>query len=468
MYWPVISAFSLGFLAGSVWAQQPICDSECQKGCDAECQAVIQSTFDAEAKLWVNDIVSDPFYTTPANITGAVPGDLLRWEDVPAQQLTNNWTIPAGLSLSRFMYVTEDIDNRSIPATAWVLLPFHGNLPTPGEPGKLRTVVWTHGTAGRSRLCSTTNNKGLYYNWQAPFTLAEAGYAVIAPDYAGQGSDIPQGFMYEAGFLHAADVAYSVIAARKAIGGMLSNKWAVFGHSEGGMTAWRTNERLALPGNERLHKAGKFVGAVAAAPALRPQRLIPLSWKETSTGGGPFSVYFLQSLARLYPDQIKVEDYLGETILQRLGVLDNSCFVTGYVAVGPLSPDATFTNKSWLDHPATNDWAVRYNGQGPHRLAAPMLVVQGVSDTITPASLTMEDFNLTCAAYPESVAHAKLYPGMGHGQVLEAGRADIAGWLDARFHGRRLPKGCVVEEIRPLTGRYAQGELAWAAEAAAY
>lgn len=36
---------------------------------------------------------------------------------------------------------------------------------------------------------------GLYYDWQAPFILAESGFAVIAPDYAGQDSDIPQGFM---------------------------------------------------------------------------------------------------------------------------------------------------------------------------------------------------------------------------------------------------------------------------------
>lgn len=464
-----LSAFVLACLAGAAWAQQPpICDAECQKGCDAECQAVLQSTFEAESRLWVSDIISDPFYTTPANMTGAAPGDVLRWEDVPAEQLTVNWTVPASLSLSRFMYVTEDVDNKPLPATAWVLLPFHRTLPTPGEPGRLRTVVWTHGTAGRSRLCSTTNNRGLYYDWKAPFILAESGYAVIAPDYAGQGSDIPQGFMYEAGFPHAADVAYSVMAARKAIGGLLSDKWAVYGHSEGGMTAWRTNERLALPGQERLRAAGQLIGAVAAAPALRPQRLIPLSWAETGTGGGPFSVYFLQSLARLYPAEIRAEDYLGETARQRLGVLDGSCFRTGFAAVGALSPEATFADASWLSHPAVDDWAVRYNGQGPHPLAAPMLVVQGAADAITPTSLTMEDFNLTCAAYPRSAAHAKLYPGMGHGQVLEAGRADIANWLDARFHGKPVRKGCVVEEIEPLTQRYSQGELFWSADAVAF
>lgn len=455
--------FSICCLLAAACAHQSICDTECQKGCDASCQAAIQSSYESESGLWVSDIVSDPFYDTPTNISTAKPGDILRWEAVSAEQLSSNWTIPASLSFHRFMYATEDLDNSTIPATAWVLLPFHRSLSTPGEPQKLRTVVWTHGTAGRSRLCSTTNNKGLYYDWKAPFILAESGYAVIAPDYSGQGSVIPQGFMYESGFLHAADAAYSLVAARKVIGEYLSQKWMVYGHSEGGMTAWRTAERLARPGEERLLEAGIFIGAVAAAPALRPQKLIPLSWKETGTGGGPFSVYFLQSLAGLYPAQIKVEDYLGEVAQQRLQVLDNSCFQTGVAAVGSLTPDQLFKNTSWLQHPATDDWAIRYNGQGPHPLAAPVLVIQGVNDTITPASLTMEDFNLTCASYPESPIHANLYPGLGHGQVLESARADIAAWLDARFHGQSIEQGCSVDTINPLTEKYAVGELFWAA-----
>lgn len=454
----------LVFLASGVsYAVQNICDDDCKKGCDSECQSAIQSAYESDSKLWVSDIVNDPFYSTPANISEAKLGDILRWEDVASKHLTSNWSIPASLSLSRFMYVTEDANNKTIPATAWVLLPFHHTLSISDEPGKLRTIVWTHGTAGRSRLCSTTNNRGLYYDWKAPFILAESGYAVIAPDYAGQGSDIPQGFMYESGYLHVADVAYSLVAARKVIGNLLSHKWAVFGHSEGGMTAWRTAERLTLAGQEQLHKAGKFIGAVAAAPALRPQRLIPTSWKETGTGGGPFSVYFLQSLALLYPDAIKVEDYLTETTLQRLNVLDNSCYQTGTAAVGSLPRDSVFKNISWLEHPATNDWAVRYNGQGPHPLAAPMLVIQGVNDTITPASLTMEDFNLTCSTFPESPAHAKIYPGMDHGQVLESARADISAWLDDRFKGVPVEPGCSVENIKPLTGLYSQGDLFWAA-----
>lgn len=303
----------------------------------------------------------------------------------------------------------------------------------------------------------------MYYNWGGPFYLAELGYAIIAPDYSGQGSDLPQGFMYEAGFLHAADVAYSVIAAKKVLGHLLGDKWAVFGHSEGGMTAWRTAERLALPGEERLQEAGEFIGAIAAAPANRPQRLFSLWWEQIRTGAAPFSIYLLQSIAALYPDQIRVEDYLTDTVMQRLSILDQSCITTGFAAVGSLSVEETFKNTSWLTHPATNDWAVRYNGEGPHPLAAPLLVIQGSTDFLVPAVLTAEEFENTCAAYPESQATCKVYPNMGHSQVLFAGRYDVVKWLDDRFHGVSAEERCITEEVQPLTELYSQGEHFWQA-----
>ncbi|KAK1625745.1 hypothetical protein BDP81DRAFT_483582 [Colletotrichum phormii] len=420
--------------AGIVSALDPICDAECQK-------AAIQTTNESEASLWVSDIVSDPFYSTPSNFTAA--------------QLSLNWTIPASLSLSRVLYVTEDIDRKPIPASAWVLLSFSNPFAKPGataEENKLRTVVWTHGTAGRSRLCAPTNNKGLYYDWKAPFILAESGYA---------------GFMYESGWLHVADVAYSLVASRKVIGDLLGQNWVVYGHSEGGMTAWRTNERLAQPDQEALLEAGEFIGSVAAAPALRPQKLIPASMAlaQGKAAHDPFSVYFLQSLSLLFPDQIKVADYLGEIPLQRLAALDKSCFTSGFAIVGDFTPEQLCKNTSWLTLPVVNDWAVRYNGQGPYSIAAPMLVISGETDTITPNNLTLDDFNQTCTSFPESPVHARVYPSMGHGQVLEAARADIAAWIAARFEGVPVEKTCVKEEAKPLTDRYAIGELFWHATA---
>jgi hypothetical protein len=198
--------------------------SHAQEACDTACQAAFQQAVQLESSMWVSkNVTLDEFYNTPTNSSGAKPGDLLRWEDISRQVINTKFTPPSGMSISRFLYMTEDLDRKPIPASAFVLLPYKkADLDKP-----LDTLVWTHGTAGRIRNCAPSNHKDLYYEWQGPYALAQAGYAVVAPDYAGQGSDIPQGFMYEAGFLHAADVAYGLIAARTVIGDLLSEEYVV-------------------------------------------------------------------------------------------------------------------------------------------------------------------------------------------------------------------------------------------------
>jgi pimeloyl-ACP methyl ester carboxylesterase len=426
---------------------------DAQEACDSVCQAAFQQALATESASWVSKKVPvDEFYSTPANSTGAKPGDLLRWEDLPRAMVNSNFSIPGGMSLSRYLYMTEDIDRKPIPASAFVLLPY--SKPDPSKP--LNTVVWTHGTAGRIRNCAPSNHKDLYYDWEGPYNLAQAGYAVVAPDYAGQGSDIPQGFMYEAGFLHAADVAYGLIAARKMMGELLSEEYVVVGHSEGGMTAWRTNERLAMPDQEELLKAGKFLGSVANAPALRPLDLIPESIRRANGGpiGDAVSVIFLQSLARLFPDTFHLGDYVTDMVLGRIPLMDQGCLGVGRALFGNLTSKQLFKNLNWLEHPSVVDWQKRYNGAGPHALAAPMLVVQGITDILVYANNTEVDFNRTCSEFPDSKATLILYPGSDHDLVTANTVYGSLRWIRERFDGVEVTKGCHIQIAEPITATY--------------
>lgn len=97
---------------------------------------------------------------------------------------------------------------------------------------------------------------------------------------------IPGEFHCEAGTLHAADVAYALVAARSVLGDILSDEWVVAGHSEGGMTAWRTNERLAMSGQDTLLKAGTLIrrrlcGTTPPAYRSDPQR-DRASWRRSA------------------------------------------------------------------------------------------------------------------------------------------------------------------------------------------
>ncbi|GME46495.1 hypothetical protein EKO04_002272 [Neofusicoccum parvum] len=465
-----LSRFCLPLAAASLAAGQNQTDY-----CNSTCQSAFEAALALESASWVSQNVTlDPFYSLPSNVSGE-PGTLLRWQDIPASQLSSNWTVPGGLSLSRFLYLSEDVDGSPLPASAFVLLPYspvtaaddsnETNTTTP-----FNTVVFTHGTAGRIRNCAPSNHRGLYYEWEGPLALASAGFAVVAPDYAGLGTEIAQGFMYEAGFAHAADAALALAAARaSAVGPLLSAGWVVAGHSEGGMTAWRVNERLAMADQAPLRaRAGVLLGAVAGAPALRPLDLIPESFARAAGGpvGDVVSVYLLQSIAALFPADIAVEDYLSDLALARLARADRACLITGDALFGGLTRDELYKDVSWLRHPRVVEWQRRWNGAGgPRALAAPMLVVQGEADPLTYAENTEWDFDQTCAAFPDTRATYQSYPGLNHDVSFQASQPNYVRWIRERFEGVEVARGCVKETVRPVTDRYGTVQISWSGSA---
>ncbi|KAK2678793.1 Alpha/Beta hydrolase fold [Fusarium oxysporum f. sp. vasinfectum] len=378
--------------------------------CDVTCQLAYRKALALESSRWVNQNVStDDFYSNPSNLSDYSAGDLVKWENVPADQASKRWTLPGGVSMSRFFYITEDIDGKPIPATGFVLTPYSNPL---GNDKPFRTLVWTHGTAGGTRQCAPSNHRALYYEWSGPFALVQQGYVVIAPDYAGQGSDIPQGFMYESGALHAGDVSFGLQAARKALGKRITKEWVVVGHSEGGMTAWRTDEREAKPGKA----TGGFLGADGPA-------------------GDVVSIFLLQSISRLFPS-IKVEDYVTDIVLSRIALADQGCIITG----GTL-------------------YALQRRWGTP--LAAPMLVIQGDDDILTYAEYAEEDFNATCKKYPESTAEYRLYHKTDHGLALSVSMADFFPWIEDRFNKVKLNKGCKKTVIKPVTDNFGLTSQDW-------
>ncbi|KAF4452114.1 hypothetical protein F53441_5047 [Fusarium austroafricanum] len=424
--------------------------------CDVTCQTRYRTALALDSARWVNQNIStDDFYTNPSNLSSYSVGDLVKWDVVPSDQGGKRWTLPGSLSMARFFYMTEDIDGKPIPATGFVLTPYSNPL---GADKPFRTVVWTHGTAGLTRQCAPSNHRTLYYDWTGAFALAQRGYIVVAPDYAGQGSDIPQGFMYESGALHAADVSHGLKAVRKQLGNRISKEWVVVGHSEGGMTAWRTAEREAKPGKA----TGGFLGAVAVAPALQPIKLIPESFRLAKDGpaGDVVSIMLLQSVSRLYKS-IKVEDYVTDTVLSRMALADQGCLGAGSALYSNLTVKELYKNTSWVEHPDFVDWQKRYNGAGPHPLAAPMLVIQGDADILTYAKYAEEDFDETCKKYPDSTAEYKLYPKLDHGVALQAGELDYMPWIQARFEKQPLKKGCKKSTVKPATDHFTIQSQDW-------
>src|SRR5262249_14851371 len=106
--------------------------------------------------------------------------------------------------------------------------------------------------------------KDLYYSWEGLLQWVLLGYAVVAPDYAGLGTNVPH--QYLAAPAQAQDVINAVPAAREAVkklGGQcqLGDRWIAIGHSQGAGAVLRVAEL------QSKLKDPNYVGAIALAPA---------------------------------------------------------------------------------------------------------------------------------------------------------------------------------------------------------
>ncbi|KAL4914673.1 Alpha/Beta hydrolase protein [Aspergillus aurantiobrunneus] len=425
--------------------------------CGPACQAAYAQGLPYDSSVWVHPNVSeDPFYGTPKDFSDYSVGDMIKFEDVSTEDSTGLWWVPSGLSLSRFFYVSQDIDDKPLPATGYVLMPYRNPL---GSNETFRVVVWAHGTAGFTPQCAPSNNRGLQYNWMAPFILAQQGYVVIAPDYAGQGSQIPQGFMYNAGIPHAADVSLAIKAARQEFGDLMKHEWVVVGHSEGGLTAWRTAQREADP----KKAVGGLIGAVAIAPAVEVMNLVP--WVIEKAHGGPlkeiFLPFMLRSISRLLPS-FDLTKYLTDKLIKLTKISTDACLNVAIPLLGNLTLNEMYLNNAnFTSAPEVQEWNEKYQGKGAYELGSPMLVLHGEEDFIIPHEHIESVFDEQCETFPNSTAQYMLLPGLDHDGSVTGSPSVYFPWIADRFSKKELKAGCTKGEVVTATDRFSTVEQTW-------
>jgi pimeloyl-ACP methyl ester carboxylesterase len=382
-----------------------------------------------ESSFWVSNPVStDVFYQAPV-ADGANPGHILRFEEVTQENLTS-YLIPPGIAMYRMLYQSLDMDNMTVPASAIILIPYsRAPRRTP-----VRVIVWAHGTAGLKPQCAPSNHKVLLYGITAPFAMIYRGYAVIAVDYAGLGSNTT--FNYLAGPSHAADISYAVKAAQRALPkGLITREWVVVGHSEGGLAAWATNER------EVVHPTGGFLGAVAIAPTLQELQIMRYG---IENGGltDLFSVsYALTAIARLN-SLIDPALYYSRIGLERIQLAEKGCICSLVAALGNLTFSDVFDDEGWIYSDWAAAWEQRTGVDGHEPLAQPMLVIQASEDAAAYPATQDTVLERHCKMYPNASIHISPYPGMGHITVLGVSQVEYFDWINSRFHGKVVKGGC--------------------------
>jgi alpha-beta hydrolase superfamily lysophospholipase len=373
---------------------------------------------DAWQAQHANALPRTSFYDPPSPLTWAPGGTLIR------SQQTSDYALGAA---TRVLYHSRTSDGRDVAASGVVLTP-SGTAPYGGWP----VVLYAHGASGIARDCAPSLMRDLYHGDQIEKFL-DAGYAVVAPDYAGLGTTGRPELVNKTA--EANDLRFALRAAR-ALRADLSPKWTMWAHSQGGGAALGLAEQMVW-----VPEPG-YLGAVVSSPAAD----LPTLFEHVvnTPGYGAFGA-LLPAGAKYSDPAIHLDRILTTEALDRLAVTTSGCLGVASAAYADLTGDA-------LVRPGANDAHftryLRTNSTGQLPVAGPLLLVQGDADTVTPRTVTDGVADGLCRTGAR--LEYRVYPGLEHDSYPQWGvvgiddgaMTDILAWTGDRFAGRPTTTTC--------------------------
>ena len=423
--------------------------------CDAACRQISQLGASWEQSQHAHTPL-DPFYSVPASFSPSLsPGTLLRVEAVT--DLTN-YTVPSGLTMSRIMYTSLDINGTVVPVSAYALWPFTA-LDDFGEMQKqpqFPLVAWAHGTSGLFAACAPSNYRSLQYHFMVPYQLALEGFAVIASDYAGLGASVLANgstivHQYLASSASANDVAFAIEAIRKAFPERLAadGPFVTMGHSQGGAVAWGFADRQAVspvPGYrgtvtispavkavDQLTQALMLAGDLGNATFGSVVSRLP-AWASTILG---LQTKFIAAVTAAYPGyKLSGLTDLGYDRWTKVLASLQGCLPTDGLVFSDV-PLAAAVKPQWYDDPVVEVWLNRTDPSG-RQFAGPMLLLVGGDDAVLPSNvLVAADQSCAVPSNKAQSLEVVTYAAMGHFPVIQASRTKWMAWIKDRVRGHK-------------------------------
>jgi hypothetical protein len=295
VYSHIVAAGTVGLFA--LWSFPAISDEP----------AMPKSLGDAIRMESADALPRTAFYDTPA-LTSSKPGDLLR------QEVGDGYDVPSGATAVRILYHSLSADGTDVATSGVVLVPA-GKTPEGGWP----VIAWAHGTSGVARQCAPSLQKDMEYGEEGLMPMVRAGFAVVATDYHGLGTQGPHEYVNKTA--QGRDVIYSISAARTAVPA-LGRRWVVIGRSQGGLAAWSVAEMQATL------KDPDYLGAISVAGAADLKSILVGMGKTGSTAS-----YYLGYVAygmRARTPSFQPSDMLtGEALKRYADVTTKGCWNYG-------------------------------------------------------------------------------------------------------------------------------------------
>ena len=366
----------------------------------------------------------DAFYDLPSDVPRK-PGALLRSEPL------KDVVLPAGVQGWRILYATTVDDSTPATAVATVFAPT--NPPTGPRP----VIAWEHATTGLLQKCMpsllSAPSKGI--PWRDRIVMA--GWVVIATDYSFAEKGGPHPYLIGEGEARA--TLDSVRAARQMPDLTLDKRMVVWGYSQEGHAAlW-----VGIVGPHYASDI-QIVGVAAIAPAANIKKILAMN-VEADKRFGP---YLALSYSRFYPDITFEQALRPEALDAAREIVKLCCFlppedqerIQALVATFDGPALATSSNKALQARLEQN------TPDGP--IQAPVVIAQGLSDSVVPSSANDAYVEERCAAGQR--LEYWTFAGRDHFTIVQPGtplEELLIKWTTARFADEPQASGCVRESF---------------------
>lgn len=334
----------------------------------------------------------------------------------------------AGATAHKVLYRSTRPDGTPIAVSGIVIVPA-GQAPAGGWP----VVAWAHPTTGIVSRCAPSLAIFLFQQIAGSRRLLEDGYAIAATDYPGLGTPGPHPYLV--GESEARAVIDSVRAARSFPGLEISNRFAVWGHSQGGQASLFTG-MIAKTYAPEL----QLVGVAAAAPATDLATLMTDDLH--TTGGRNLTAMTIWSWSTVYG--AAMDEVIAPAAIPTVNALAEQCIEGAfdiYVREKISAPLAqTFLA---VNNPATVEpyrTLLERNTAGVLPTEIPVFLSQGLKDELVRPAVTHAYMRRLCKA--GSAVKMLDLPNVSHGFAGYDSADAAVDWIADRFAGRANPSNC--------------------------
>ena len=345
------------------------------------------------------------FYDTPHPLPAGKPGELIRSESFEEYEL------PPEASAVRILYHSRSASGEDVATSGVVLIPSEEKPPAGGWP----VLAWAHGATGVTRQCAPSLMRNVGHG---PFLsmYVNLGYAVVATDYAGLGTNFRNAFLDAPS--NATDVIGSVSAARAAVP-QLGARWMVIGEGEGSLAAVAVAEK-----QNQIRDAG-YLGSIAISGLADAKELFAHSTQAPASSMFTFLAYGIKTV---YP-QFQVTDMLTEKALALYQQVGQNCGETAIVgqAAEALKP-------GWENNEFVKQYFAR-NTLGQTQARGAILVISADAARTVPVAAPV----IARMCKQGDRVQWERYPNLEPGRVIGDSARDQITWIEARFAGRPAP-----------------------------